>query len=75
MARVEAVDGGAYEVLVTLAADDASAGDKFAVETEGSRTVGVVRSSGGYDHFHEYACGKVMLRPGVNRVLMRPEVP
>lgn len=72
---VEAPAPGAFEVRVTLAADDLSAGDQFVIETESSRVTGTVRSSGGYDRFHEYAVGKLVLRAGLNRVVMRPEGP
>jgi mono/diheme cytochrome c family protein/glucose/arabinose dehydrogenase len=71
--RVEVPRGGAFEVRVTLAADDASAGDRFAIECETSNTTGVVQSSGGYDRFREYECGKIVLRAGSNRIVMRPE--
>ena len=54
---VEVVAAGRYQVAVTLAADDASAGDRFVVEAERSRASGLVRSSGGYETFHEYAIG------------------
>ena len=70
---VEVPAGGAYEVRVTLAADDASAGDRFRVETEGSHTIGTVLSSGGYDRFRDVPAGQLALRAGVNRILMRVE--
>jgi len=73
--RVEIPTAGTYEVWVELAADDASAGDKFAIETEGGRLIAAVQSSGGYDRFREYVCGQIALRAGINRVLMRPEGP
>lgn len=73
--QVDAGAGGRYEVWVTLAADDASAGDRFEIATESSRTSGVVRSSGGYDTFHEYAVGTIELAAGVNRLVMRPDGP
>ena len=60
---------------VTLAADDASAGDNFVVETEGSRTIGTVIASGGYDRFVESPAGKITLKSGVNRLLLRSEGP
>jgi mono/diheme cytochrome c family protein len=66
---------GAYEVFVMLAADNASAGDKFLIETEGSRISGIVQSSGGYDQFREYRCGQISLRAGANRLVMRPDGP
>lgn len=72
---VEVPAGGSYDVFVTLAADDASAGDRFRVETEGSNAVGTVLSSGGYDRFHEVGAGRLTLHAGVNRILMRPEGP
>ena len=71
--RIEIPAEGRYEVFVTLAADDASAGDEFVIETEGSRTKGTVLSSGGYERFREVAAGKLDIKVGINRVLMRPE--
>ena len=71
--RVEVARAGAYEVTVTLAADKRSAGDAYAIETEGSRTRGVVPDTGGYDRFTEQPSGRLTLRAGVNRVLLRPE--
>ncbi|MBI4623058.1 MAG: c-type cytochrome [Verrucomicrobia bacterium] len=73
--RVELPMEGAFDVWVNLAADDDSAGDFFAIETEGSRTRGEVRSTGDYDHFREQAAGRLTLRAGVNRILMRPDGP
>jgi mono/diheme cytochrome c family protein/glucose/arabinose dehydrogenase len=73
--RVEAAAAGRYQVWVTLAADDASAGDRFVVEAERSRASGLVRSSGGYETFHEYAIGSIELEAGVNRIVMRPDGP
>jgi mono/diheme cytochrome c family protein/glucose/arabinose dehydrogenase len=72
---VEVETAGVYEVVVALAADEASAGDRFRIETEGSHTVGTVLSSGGYGRFHEAPAGRLTLQPGVNRILMRPEGP
>ena len=72
---VEVVAAGRYQVAVTLAADDASAGDRFVVEAERSRTSGLVRSSGNYQTFIEYAIGTIDLAAGVNRVVMRPDGP
>lgn len=72
---VEATAPAVVEVHVTLAADDLSAGDQFVIETEISRATGTVRSSGGYDRFHEYSVGQLSLRAGLNRVVMRPEGP
>jgi len=71
--RVATSNATAFEVFVTLASDDASAGDKFIVEAEGSQTIGEVRSSGWYDRFHEYSCGKLKLGAGTNRIVLRPE--
>jgi mono/diheme cytochrome c family protein/glucose/arabinose dehydrogenase len=72
---VEVDAAGVYEVLATMAADEASAGDRFRIETEGNHTIGTVLSSGGYDRFHEAPAGRLTLQPGVNRILMRPEGP
>jgi len=73
--RIEVPAAGRYEVFVTLAADDASAGDEFVIETEGSQTRGTVLSSGDYDHFREVPAGKLNVKSGVNRLLMRPDGP
>jgi len=70
--RVEVANGGVFDASVLLAADDASAGDQFAIETDGSRAIGTVLSSGGYDTFRESPAGALTLRTGVNRVLLRP---
>jgi hypothetical protein len=72
---VEVPVGGIYEGVVTLAADEASADDRFRIESEGSHTIGTVLSSGGYDRFREVPAGRLTLRPGVNRILMRAEGP
>ncbi|MSU58337.1 MAG: c-type cytochrome [Pedosphaera sp.] len=71
--RVEVARAGDYEVTVNLAADRRSAGDAYAIETETSRTRGVVPDTGGYDQFKEQPSGRVSLRAGVNRVLLRPD--
>lgn len=73
--RVEVSVSQTFDVWVTLAADDASAGDYFLVETEGSHARGTVPSTGGYDRFREHPCGRLVLRPGLNRILMRPDGP
>ncbi|MFO1481896.1 MAG: c-type cytochrome [Verrucomicrobiaceae bacterium] len=64
---------GEYEVLVTLAADDASAGDAFVIEAESTSTKGVVKSTGGYESFAEQPAGTLKLKAGVQSLLMRPE--
>lgn len=48
------------------------AGNQMVLETEGSQTVAIVRSTGGFDHFRELPMGTLTLKPGVNRLLMRP---
>lgn len=73
--RVEVPRGGAYEVSVTLAADEASAGDQFMLETDGSSATGTVPSTGGYSTFREVPAGTIQLKPGVNRLLLRPRGP
>jgi mono/diheme cytochrome c family protein/glucose/arabinose dehydrogenase len=73
--HVEVASSGAYEVRVTLAADEASAGDAFVVASAGSQVRGVVRASGRYDTFHEYDCGTIQLAAGRNRIVMRPDGP
>ena len=67
--------GGDYEVWVNLAADDPSAGDYFVLETDGSSGRGEVLSSGAYDVFHDVPGGKLTLKQGVNRLLLRPDGP
>jgi mono/diheme cytochrome c family protein/glucose/arabinose dehydrogenase len=64
---------GEYEVLVTLAADEASAGDAFVVEAETSSVKGVVSATGGYETFTEQPVGSLKLKAGVQTLLMRPD--
>jgi hypothetical protein len=64
---------GEYEVFVTLAADDASAGDAFVVEAENASVKGVVKSTGGYESFAEQSAGTLKLKAGVQSLLMRPD--
>lgn len=71
--RVTIPAPGVFEVRVNLAADDNSAGDYYAVETEGSRTRGEVRSTGDYEHFREQPAGRLALRAGANRIILRPD--
>ena len=73
--RVELAVGGTFDVAVNLAADDESAGDFFVVETEGSRARGEVLSTVDYDHFREVPGGRLTLRAGVNRIILRPDGP
>ena len=73
--RVEVPAAGTYAVHVTLAADAASAGDFYVVETETGRTRGEVRSTGDYATFREQPAGELALRAGINRVLLRPDGP
>lgn len=72
---IEAKHAGEYEVLVELAADDESAGDKFTIQTEGSQTTGTVQSTGGYETHVTQKAGTLKLKAGLNRILMRPEGP
>jgi mono/diheme cytochrome c family protein len=71
--QVDVTQAGAYEVTVTLAADDRSAGDFYVIETEGSRARGEVPNTGGYDRFVEQPSGTLTLRTGRNRILLRPD--
>ena len=71
----ESKQAGEYEVLVELAADDESAGDKYTIQTEVSQTTGTVASTGGYDRFVRQKAGTLKLKAGINRILMRPEGP
>jgi mono/diheme cytochrome c family protein/glucose/arabinose dehydrogenase len=64
---------GDYEVLVTLAADEASAGDAYVVEAENTSVKGVVKATGGYESFQEQSAGTIKLKAGVQSLLMRPE--
>lgn len=66
---------GEYRVTVLLAADDASAGDQFVLEAEGSRATGTVISSGGYDRFVEAPAGSIKLKAGRNRLMLRSQGP
>ena len=72
---VEVPRSGRYEVWVTLAADDASAGDHFVIASPHGQARGVVLASGGYDTFREYSCGVFDLTQGANRIVMRPDGP
>ncbi len=73
--QVDVPHAGTYDVTVTLAADDESAGDFYLIETEGSQTRGEVPDTGGYDRFTEQPSGTLTLRAGVNRILLRPDGP
>lgn len=73
--RVEVPADAEYDVWVNLAADAESAGDGYVVETEGSRTRAEVISTGDYDHFREQPAGRLALRAGVNRIVLRPDGP
>ncbi|MFN7562480.1 MAG: c-type cytochrome, partial [Prosthecobacter sp.] len=64
---------GDYEVLVTLAADDASAGDAYVIEAETSIAKATVKSTGGYESFAEQSGGTLKLKAGVQKLLMRPD--
>ncbi len=73
--RVEVPTEGVFDVWVNLAADADSAGDGYVVETEGSRTRAEVASTGDYDHFREQPAGRLTLRAGLNRIVLRPDGP
>ena len=64
---------GEYEVLVTLAADEASAGDAYVVEAENTSVKGVVQATGDYESFQEQSAGTIKLKAGLQSLLMRPE--
>ena len=64
---------GDYEVRVTLAADEASAGDAYVIETESTSVKGVVQATGGYETFKEQSAGTIKLKAGVQSLLMRPD--
>jgi mono/diheme cytochrome c family protein len=62
-----------YEVLVTLAADEASAGDAYVIEAESTGLKATVKSTGGYESFAEQSAGTLKLNAGVQKLLMRPD--
>jgi len=66
---------GTYTTHVLLAADDASAGDHFVLETDGSSAQGTVIDTGDYSTFREVPAGKITLKAGINRLILRPEGP
>ena len=65
--------GEAIEVRVTLAADEASAGDAYVIETESTSVQGVVQATGGYESFKEQSAGTIHLKSGIQSLLMRPD--
>lgn len=73
--RLEVSAADDYDVFITLAADEASMGDHFLVESDAGRVRGTVRSTGGYDRFEEIHVGTLPLRAGMNRILLRPDGP
>lgn len=72
MWRVAVPGAQSYQVFVTLAADNASAGDDFFVESDMGRVRGTVTATGGYDQFREIAVGELKLTAGATRIVMRP---
>jgi mono/diheme cytochrome c family protein/glucose/arabinose dehydrogenase len=64
---------GEYEVLVTLAADEDSAGDAYVIESEHAVAKGIVKSTGGYETFAEQSAGTIKLQAGVQKLLLRPD--
>jgi hypothetical protein len=64
---------GEYEVLVTLAADEASAGDAYVIEAETETAKGTVKSTGGYETFAEQSAGIIKLKSGLQKLLMQPD--
>jgi mono/diheme cytochrome c family protein len=64
-----------FEIWANLAADEASAGDRFHIETETGRVAGVVEETGSYSNFREQRVGIMALPAGVQRILMRPAGP
>lgn len=64
---------GEYEVFVTLAADEASAGDAYVIEAETATAKGTVKSTGGYETFAEQSAGTLKLKSGLQKLLMRPD--
>jgi mono/diheme cytochrome c family protein/glucose/arabinose dehydrogenase len=70
---IQVPSDGEYEVLVTLAADESSAGDAYVIEAASSSVKGVVQSTGGYESFKEQSAGMMKLKAGAQSLLMRPE--
>jgi mono/diheme cytochrome c family protein len=70
---IQIPEDGDYEVLVTLAADDDSAGDAYVIEAETSTAKATVKSTGGYESFAEQSGGTLKLKAGVQKLLMRPD--
>ena len=64
-----------YNAHVVLAADDASAGDHFVLETDGSSAQGTVIDTGDYNTFREVPAGRIQLKAGINRLILRPQGP
>jgi mono/diheme cytochrome c family protein len=62
-----------YEVLISLAADEASAGDAYVVEASTTSVKGTVQSTGGYETFAEQSAGTIKLKAGVQKLLLRPD--
>lgn len=71
--RVQIPEQGDYEASITLAADDASAGDRFRLETGKDSLQGEVPSTGGYNQFQEISFGTITIESGVNRLILRPD--
>ena len=69
---IEIPEAKTYHVFVTLAADNASAGDDFFIESEMGRVRGTVGSTRGYDQFRAVSVGELKLKAGANRIVMRP---
>ncbi|WP_395746739.1 c-type cytochrome [Prosthecobacter sp.] len=71
--QIQVPADGDYEVRVTLAADEASAGDAYVIEAESTSVKGVVQATGGYETFREQSAGTLRLKAGAQSLLMRPE--
>lgn len=64
---------GRYEVLVTLAADEASAGDAYRIQSQSGHLRGEVRATGDYQHFEQQRVGVLELKAGRQVLLMQPD--
>lgn len=73
--QVDAPVAGDFSVLVELAADADSAGDRYVIQSEGSQTVGTVAATGDYETFALQPAGTLTLKAGLNRILMQPSGP
>ncbi|MCF3650620.1 DUF7133 domain-containing protein [Synoicihabitans lomoniglobus] len=70
--KVSVANAGSYRVLVTLAADQVSAGNQFAVVASHDTLIGTVPDTGSYTTFAEHDAGVLKLTAGESRIVMQP---